>query len=92
VISDLSNLYLMMALGAPMFLLVMLLPTLMELKRPRDAGPRFVMPGLHPEFLLKREKQLADIECHNELEILLVPLVGRVVDFLPDLDTVKEII
>jgi hypothetical protein len=87
---EMSYQFLLMALVGPLLLLVMLLPTFVELRRPRDAGPRFVSSGVPPvKFTLCNkagQSQLLDIDFRYELDFLLLPLVENAVNFLPNLD------
>lgn len=85
---DISPFVTVTILGTPFLLLVMLLPTFLEVKRPRDAGPRLIMPDFR-EFsgvLPAKISLVADIEETHELEFLIKPLIIDLLSSLPDID------
>lgn len=69
--------FIMLILGLSIFILIMLLPVLLELKKPRDAGPRIIMdniiaiPQLQP--IIGEENLALDQALHQKIaEILAV--------------------
>ena len=44
----LSSMVAAVVLGAPIALVIMFLPAVLELKKPKDSGPRFIMNKLPP--------------------------------------------
>jgi hypothetical protein len=47
-ILEMSPILALIGLGTPISVLVMFVPTLIELKRPKDAGPRLIISDLVP--------------------------------------------
>ncbi len=85
---SLSSVLALAVLGTPVLLLFMLLPTFVELRKPRDAGPRLIMPELARSVVapVLGVRLLPDIEVGCELDFLLVPFVSDVLGVLPSLD------
>ncbi len=74
-------------LAAPVLLLVMLLPAFLELKKPRDAGPRRIMPGFSQTFQSSPNKvSLLDLEEPCELDSTLKQSVNSALGNLPSLE------
>lgn len=85
---ELSLMLTLTVLGAPSLLLVMLLPTILELRKPKDAGPRLIMPDFF-EFARSVSANiyfLEDIEERNELDFLLMPLVRDALSILQSIE------
>jgi hypothetical protein len=86
--SEMSPLFVTIALGTPIFILVMFLPTLVELKKPKDAGPRLISSGFSP--LLPKSSlpvnSLQDIERNQDRDAKLSALFQNTLGFIPNLD------
>lgn len=85
---DISPFVTLTILGTPVLLLVMFLPTFLEVKRPKDAGPRLIMSDSR-EFsgvLPTKISFLVNIEETHELEFLIKPLIIGVLSSLPNMD------
>ncbi len=71
-------------LGTPTLLLFMFLPTLLEIRKPRDCGPRVILPDL----LLMEQKELVflllDMEAYEAK--MVKPRLGTVLGALPSLE------
>jgi hypothetical protein len=85
-ISDMSSVFALFILSAPLLLLIMLLPYVLELKKPRDAGPRFIMDNFSGLPQLTNMAPLVDIEEGPQIEAKLGPSILGVLSFLPKLD------
>lgn len=86
--SEMSPFFVTIALGTPIFMLVMFLPTLVELKKPKDAGPRLISSGfspLPPKSSLP-VSPLQDIERNQDREAKLSALFQNTLGFIPNLD------
>jgi hypothetical protein len=86
--SDMPPLLAILALGTPFLLVVMLLPMFLELRRPKDAGPRLVVSNnfLGASSGLLQVEAFGDSDLNEELDFLLVPIVEKVLAFLPNLE------
>ncbi|MCW4011180.1 MAG: hypothetical protein NWF05_11295 [Candidatus Bathyarchaeota archaeon] len=75
-------------LVTPTLLLVMLLPAYMELKKPKDAGPRRIMPSVSPATSAATVKvcYLLDIDEHHKMDVSLKPFLRVILDKLTPLD------
>ncbi len=76
-------------LCTPALLFFMLLPTLLEIKKPKDAGPRLIMPEALelPQTLPTQAFAIIDLEECQELDFLIRPLVSDILDALPSLES-----
>jgi hypothetical protein len=86
-ITDLTSVIALLALGTPLLILIMFLPAFLELKRPKDGGPRIIMDGI-PEgrmgflgFI-----QFVDIEEEQKFDNSLIRTLAKINDFLPSLE------
>lgn len=75
--------FIMLILGVSTFILIMLLPAFLELKKPRDAGPRTIMDNIiaipRLPVIMEKEKLVLDQVLYQKMtEILAV---------LPNLET-----
>jgi hypothetical protein len=71
----------MLFFGVITFIIIMLLPALVELKKPRDAGPK----------ILENEEQhridlLVDMEIEAKFDWVTVRRVAEIIAFLPSLE------
>ena len=72
-----------MVFGALSFILIMLLPALFELKKPRDAGPRKIME----EIVVGPPRiEITSMETDVEVNQDLLRKVSAVISVLPNLE------
>lgn len=77
----------MLVIGVSTFILIMLLPALLELKGPRDAEPRRIMNDVRNTQLYRRQNfQIANIEDEGKFSRTLVEKIAEVIAFLPNLE------
>jgi len=78
----------MLVIGASTFIFVMLLPALLELKRPRDAGPRRIItePSIS-HLTLKGSLSISNIEEDTKINKALVKRLATIITVLPNLET-----
>jgi hypothetical protein len=72
--------------GVIVFFFVMLLPALVELKRPRDAGPRVILDDVSILRFYGRFVPLERIDEKIMLEQDVLRRIAEVIAFLPSLD------
>ncbi len=86
--SNESLIFAALTLGAPAFLLVMLLPALIELRKPRDLGPRLILSSaMEMEMALGlRNYHILDIEDKYELNFSAIPLLKVILDRMPTME------
>jgi hypothetical protein len=73
----------MMILGLSTFILIMFLPALLELKNPKDAGPRKIM---EETITWRPETILASIEKEVKSDQILVKKILEIISVLPNLE------
>jgi len=79
--------FILLILGVSAFILIMLLPAFLELKRPRDTGPRVIMDNV--SALQQRAKDtfmIANIEEEQRFDQALIKKIADVIASLPSLD------
>jgi len=76
----------MLGLGVLIFILIMLLPALFELKIPKDAGPRMVTDYGFPTSLGIEEILIANLEEKQGFEQILVKNIVDAINVLPNLE------
>ena len=85
-----SSLLAAAVLVTPALLCIMFLPTLLELKKPRDSGPRLILPhpialtldqSIEVMLLPDLEPDLKELEMHS-----MKPFLGGVLGVLPSLE------
>lgn len=81
------TMFIMLTLGVSAFISIMLLPALLELKKPRDAGPKPINDLALSPHLGKIEIPLIDIEKSYEKEetVSIKPIINLIA-FLPNLE------
>ena len=74
--------FIVLILGVSIFILIMLLPAFLELKKPRDAGPRTIMNNiiLIPQLpvIMEDEKIVLDQALRQK--------IASIIAFLPNLE------
>jgi hypothetical protein len=76
----------MLILGVSTFVFIMFLPALLELKRPRDAGPRMITG--HADFILPEIRNMAILSVKKEqgFDQTLARKIADVIAVLPNLE------
>jgi hypothetical protein len=86
-IPDLSSASVIVVLVMPVLLLIMLLPTVLELKKPRDSGPRLIVGNFLGTFLQAAPLPLIiNIEENQEFDVKIARPISLVFGFLQNLD------
>lgn len=80
--------FIMLILGVFVFILIMLLPALLELKRPKDAGPRVIMDNIILVRTQTRKATLmANLEEEQKFDQTLTKKIADVISVLPNLES-----
>ena len=86
----LPNLNLIIAiliLGIPILILIMLLPPLLELKKPKDGGPRMIMDNISEvQIQIMRMIPIASIEDEQKFDSSLIQPLAKIIEVLPSLE------
>jgi len=78
--------FIMLIFGVSTFIFIMLLPALLELKRPKDAGPRMIMDHsvvVQPDI---RSMLMVNVEEERGFDQILVEKIADVIAVLPNLE------
>ena len=86
-IPNLTQTILVLVLGTPLLILIMFLPVLIELRKPKDCGPRMIMDKV-PVFHVQPRVvvAIANIEEEIKFEYSLLPRLLKVIELLPSLE------
>jgi hypothetical protein len=80
--------FIMFILGVFIFMLIMLLPALLELKKPRDAGPRVIMDNVllvHPRT--RKTTLMVNLEEEQKFDQTITKKIADVISVLPNLES-----
>jgi len=80
--------FIMFILGVFIFMLIMLLPALLELKKPRDAGPRVIMDNVllvHPRT--RKTTLMVNLEEEQKFDQMITKKIADVISVLPNLES-----
>jgi len=80
-----STTFFLLVLGILAFIIIMLLPALVEWKKPKDAGPRRIMGHM---FFAQTEigDMMTDAEEEHVFDKMLVDRIAGIIAFLPNLE------
>jgi len=74
--------------GVPVLMLAMFLPAVLELRKPRDSGPRLIVPELFVVFAspITEPVVLFNLEEKLDLDVSLKPLLRTILGHLSTLE------
>jgi hypothetical protein len=78
--------FIILSLGVLIFILIMFLPALFELRMPKDAGPRMIKDYGFPTNLAIKEVLIANLEEKQGLDKILVKNIMDAINVLPNLE------
>jgi len=79
--------FIMLTIGALTFIFIMFLPALLELKKPKDAGPRLIMKDVPIMRSKMREAILiTNMEEEQKSDQTLIRKIADVIAVLPNLE------
>jgi hypothetical protein len=85
-IPNLAEIILIIA-ATPALILLMFLPAFVELKKPKDCGPRMIpMENSAINIFMTRFVSIENIEDEQKFDGLLIQTMAKIVDFLPSLE------
>jgi len=86
-IPNLTSIIAILILGTTTLILIMLLPALLELKKPKDAGPRMIMDNISEvQIQIMRMIPIANIEDEQKFESALIQPLAKIIGVLPSLE------
>jgi hypothetical protein len=86
-IPNLTSIIGILILGIPILILIMLLPALLELKKPKDEGPRIIMGNISEvQIQIMHMTPIANIENEQKFNIAIIPLLAKIIGVLPNLE------
>ncbi len=73
-------------MATPALILITFLPAFIELKKPKDGGPRMIMAKIPQVNLLMRFIPLANIEDEQKFDSSLIQTMAKTIAVLPSLE------
>jgi len=86
-IPNLTSMIILLIVTTPLLIFITFLPAFLELKKPRDGGPRMIMENV-PEVktYTTRSIQMEDIEEEQKFDVSLLQTIAKIIEVLPNLD------
>ena len=82
-----TSIIVILILGIPILILIMLLPALLELKKPKDEGPRIIMENVSEvQTQIMRMIPIANIESVQKFDSALIRPLAKIIAVLPNLE------
>ena len=86
-IPNLTSIIAILILGIPILILIMLLPALLELKKPKDGGPRMILDNISEvQIQIMRMIPIASIEDEQKFDSALIQSLAKIIEVLPSLE------
>ena len=86
-ITDLTSITAILILGIPVLILIMLLPAILELKKPKDKGPRLIMNNISEvQIQIMRMSPVANIENEQKFDKTIIAPLKKIIEVLPNLE------
>ncbi|MGQ9531076.1 MAG: hypothetical protein ACUVQX_02325 [Candidatus Bathycorpusculaceae bacterium] len=77
----------LLTIGVSTLIFIMLLPSILELKKPRDAGPRIIIDYAYDiQTLWKNVMPILDVEEEQGFDKMLVNKIIDIISVLPNLE------
>jgi hypothetical protein len=77
----------LLTIGVSTLIFIMLLPSLLELKKPKDAGPKIIMAYAYDmQTLWKEAMPIIDVEEEPGFDKMLVNKIVDIIAILPNLE------
>jgi hypothetical protein len=73
-------------LGVSTFIFIMLLPAILELKRPKDGGPRIIADDAHFTQLKIINMPIVNVEEEQRFDAILIKRIVDIIAVLPNLE------
>lgn len=86
-IPNLTPIVVILIVATPVLILIMFLPAFLELKKPKDGGPRMIMRSI-PEVKTRTVHpiHIANIEKEQKFDISLIQKIAKIIEVLPNLE------
>jgi hypothetical protein len=86
-IPNLTSITAILALGIPILILIMLLPAILELKKPKDEGPRMIMDNISEvQIQIMRMTPITNIENEQRFDSAITQPLAKIIAVLPNLE------
>ena len=86
-IPNLTSMITILIVATPVLILILFLPAIIELKKPKDRGPRMIMAGV-PEVTLSSIHviPIANMEYEQKFDSSLIQTMAKIIAVLPSLE------
>jgi len=84
---NLTSIIAILTLGVPLLILFMLLPAILELKKPKDGGPRRIMDNISEvQIQIMRTTPIVNIENEQRFDSAVIQPLSKIIAVLPNLE------
>lgn len=86
-IPNLTAIIIILIVATPILILILFLPAILELKKPKDDGPRMIMgsiPGVNMRIM--HVIPIANIEDEQKFDSSLIQTMAKILEVLPTLE------
>ena len=86
-IPNLTSMITILIVATPVLILILFLPAIIELKKPKDQGPRMIMAGI-PEMTLSSIHviPITNMEYEQKFDRSLIQPMAKIIAVLPSLE------
>ena len=86
-IPNLTSIITILIVATPILILITFLPAFLELKKPKDGGPRMIMRSI-PEVKTRTVHviHIANIEKEQKFDVSLIQTMAKILEVLPTLE------
>jgi hypothetical protein len=86
-IPNLTSLITILIVATPVLILILFLPAIIELKKPKDRGPRMIMTGIPAVTLSSIHViPITNMEYEQKFDSSLIQPIAKVIAVLPSLE------
>lgn len=86
-IPNLTSIIIILIGAIPILIFIMFLPAILEIKKPKDGGPRMIMDNIpQVKMPMTHAIRIADIEEKQKFDISLIQKIAKFIQVLPNLE------
>lgn len=86
-IPNLTLIIAVLTFGIPVLILIMLLPAILELKKPKDKGPRMIMDNIsEAQLQIMHMTPITNIESEQKFDSAITQQLAKIIAVLPNLE------
>ncbi len=83
---NLTPMIILLIVTTPLLIFITFLPAFLELKKPKDGGPRLIVENAPEVKTYRYSIQIEDIEKEQKFDVSLLQAIAQIIEVLPNLD------